>query len=903
MVALKDKLEGMAEWTNLFWGRHQSVGTIARRDLLTCSPSLPLAEAAARMVEAACSSIIVMEDGQPLGIWTERDALRADFDNGKGFERPISEVMSRPLDSVDAGRTVEEVAELFRKSGRRHLLVTAPDGAILGMVTRNDVAMRLGVEAYFALREVGDVATMVPLKVEAGTNVGKLAEALAEAKCEAAIIIREGEPVGIVTERDMVRLVAQRRNDALAGEVVSRPLLCIAASAPLVQAREMMEARGLRHLAVTDEAGALTHVLSLADILTDVEQGYVRLLEHALQERTRSLGEAEDRLTILHRAIDQGAAMVLITDRQGCLKFVNAAFEQVTGWRRDEVLGRNPRLLKSGATPEETYASLWRELAADGVWRGELCNRRKDGSLFWVRATISPVRDESGEVTEYVAVEEDITETKRIGDALRQSESLFRDVIDSTLEGYCALDPKTGEILDCNGAICRMIGREREDILGKRAHDFILPECLPHFQEQLEKVPRTNHRSYELLLLHTDGHTVPVSVNATTRWSETGEVLFSFAFVTDITERRQAEAAASERAALYRQMFETNKAVKLLVDPADGLIVDANDAALDFYGYTREQFGQMKISDITVLSPEQVYSEMDKARREERQKFQFIHRLADGGLRDVEVFSGPIHVAGRTYLYSIIFDVTERHRLARELEGKNKALERSNDDLEQFAYAISHDLKEPLRTVNMYLQLIERRYKGKLDGDGEIFIGFATDGAKRMTRMIEDLLQYSRVNTRGRELVPVDSGEALGAALENLAVSIDDCQAQVVVAGDMPPVMADAAQLVRLFQNLLGNAVKYRHADRTPLIEVSVRREEDGNQWIFAVADNGIGIDPAQNDRIFQVFQRLHPPGQYPGSGIGLAVAKRIVERHGGRIWVNSAPGEGATFFFTLPGA
>ncbi len=242
-------------------------------------------------------------------------------------------------------------------------------------------------------------------------------------------------------------------------------------------------------------------------------------------------------------------------------------------------------------------------------------------------------------------------------------------------------------------------------------------------------------------------------------------------------------------------------------------------------------------------------------------------------------------------------DIAERQQAEEALTLRSEELARSNRDLEQFAYVATHDLQEPLRMVSSYLQLLERRYKGKLDSDADTFIGYAVEGASRMKHLIDDLLAYSRVSTRGREPVPTDCNVVLDHVLANLQIAIQDSQASVT-REPLPTVQGDSVQLEQLFQNLVANAIKF-HGDQPPEVRIAAKRE--GREWVFSVRDNGIGIDPKYFERIFVIFQRLHTREDYPGTGIGLAVAKRIVERHGGRMWVESEPGQGATFFFALP--
>ena len=261
-------------------------------------------------------------------------------------------------------------------------------------------------------------------------------------------------------------------------------------------------------------------------------------------------------------------------------------------------------------------------------------------------------------------------------------------------------------------------------------------------------------------------------------------------------------------------------------------------------------------------------------------------------------------------------DITERRRAEAALQEANETLERrvaertealrataeelsrSNQDLEQFAYVASHDLQEPLRMVAGYVELLKERYQGQLDDKADTYIAYAVDGAERMSGLIRALLAYSRVNTRGEEFHPWSPQNALDFALRSLASAVQDSGA-AITHDPLPIVRADKTQLGQLFQNLIGNAIKFRCPNQPPQIHISVSREE--GHWLFSVRDNGIGFKQEYEDKLFLVFQRLHSRGKYPGTGIGLAICKRIVERHGGRIWAASTPGQGSTFSFTIP--
>jgi PAS domain S-box-containing protein len=271
----------------------------------------------------------------------------------------------------------------------------------------------------------------------------------------------------------------------------------------------------------------------------------------------------------------------------------------------------------------------------------------------------------------------------------------------------------------------------------------------------------------------------------------------------------------------------------------------------------------------------------------------------DGTSFPVEYVSTPIHRDGKVTGAVIVFrDITDRKRVEQEMDHYAAELKRSNEQLQQFAYIASHDLQEPLRMIASYLQLIERRYKGKLDKDVDEFIGFAVDGAGRLQNMVGGLLEFSRVETRGKPFEAVDCEAVLEKSLDNLKLAVTESGAQIT-HDPLPTVMADMSQLIQLFQNLIGNAIKFRKKEEAAQIHISAERRE--KEWLFAFRDNGIGMEPQYKDRIFGIFQRLHGRDEYPGTGIGLAVCKRIVERHGGHIWVESEPGKGATFYFTIP--
>lgn len=366
-------------------------------------------------------------------------------------------------------------------------------------------------------------------------------------------------------------------------------------------------------------------------------------------------------------------------------------------------------------------------------------------------------------------------------------------------------------------------------------------------------------------------------------------------------ERKRAEEALRESEARFRSAFDHAAIGMALVAP-DGRWLKVNSAFCETVGFTESELLRMKFQDLThpddlptnlgyfyqLLSGDLQYYHLEK---------RYVHKLGhDIWVRDSASVVWNVQQQPM-YIVAQIQDITRRKHVEEELAHRIEELARSNMELEQFAYVASHDLQEPLRMVASYTQLLERRYKGRLDADANEFIGYAVDGVIRMQQLINDLLSYARVGKQGKHFEPTNCETVLADTLVDLQAAVKESNARIT-HDPLPTVMADAPQLRQVFQNLIGNAIKFRSS--APLhIHVSAVRQ--GAEWVFSVRDNGIGIDTEYAERIFVIFQRLHSREQYRGTGIGLAICKKIVERHGGRIWVEGQPGQGSTFYFTIP--
>jgi PAS domain S-box-containing protein len=368
----------------------------------------------------------------------------------------------------------------------------------------------------------------------------------------------------------------------------------------------------------------------------------------------------------------------------------------------------------------------------------------------------------------------------------------------------------------------------------------------------------------------------------------------------EIQVRKIAEVALRDSEDKWRRLFEEALDAIFVADTVTGEILDCNYAATILIGRSKQEIiGQLQ----RILHPQaeagEQFSDTFKKHRTDAEgrilEAQVITK--DGTIKDVEIRASIINLGGKKVLQGAFRDISERKIAEQKLQHAMEELARSNSELQQFAYVASHDLQEPLRMVASFSQLLEKRYKDKLGKEADEFIGFVVDGANRMQLLINDLLQYSRVGTRGRPFESIDMNVILGQAITNLRIAIEESKA-IITNTELPVVVADETQMTQLMQNLIGNAIKFSK-ESYPNIHIAAHQEQD--EWVFSVKDNGIGISPEYYERIFIIFQRLHNRTEYSGTGIGLAICKRIIDRHGGKIWVTSEPENGSTFYFTIP--
>jgi len=469
----------------------------------------------------------------------------------------------------------------------------------------------------------------------------------------------------------------------------------------------------------------------------------------------------------------------------------------------------------------------------------------------------------------------------------RETDAHWREIVEICPD-FIAIIDLDGAFRYVNTPFITALGYSQEELVGRLSVDLIHPGDLPALYEQWGASDLVEHSNFRFR--RADGTWIDAEMNRRTLRNKQGKATGFIVVARDVTERRRAD----ER---FRVLCE-NSPIGLYI-AQDGVFVYVNPQFEQYTGYSAAEILGARPLQLVVEEDRQGVRDkavkMLKGESSGEYEFRIVNKA--GHTRWIRETVVSTEYNGRRATLGNYIDITERKNAEAKQEETLAELARSNEELEQFAYVASHDLQEPLRMVSSFTQLLGQRYRGKLDADADEFMDYMLDGAGRMQGLINDLLAYSRVGRRGKPFEPADLNDICSRALANLQTAIDESGVTITV-DQLPRLVVDQTQMGQLFQNLVGNAVKFR-GEAAPKVRVACRREED--TWHFVVADNGIGIDPQYLERIFVIFQRLHGKAEYPGTGIGLAICKKIVERHGGRIWVESEPGKGSRFHFTIP--
>ncbi len=484
--------------------------------------------------------------------------------------------------------------------------------------------------------------------------------------------------------------------------------------------------------------------------------------------------------------------------------------------------------------------------------------------------------------------------------SLQDSEEKYRMLLDGVQDYAIFMLDLQGRVVSWSAGAERINGYTAEQIIGRSFSCFFLHEDIKTGRpDEVLRIAATGGRYEECgIRVRQDGGQFLADVIVTALRDPSGHLLGFSEISSDLSESTESEAK-------YRGLLEAAPDAMVVVNQL-GEIVLLNLQAETQFGYRRDELVGQRVKNIIPegfaerLIADALRSAEDALAQQIGTGIELYGRRKDGTVFPIEIMLSPLESADGILVTAAIRDITKRKQAEAQLIEKVEELNRSNEELAQFANLASHDLQEPLRMVASYTQLLSKRYKGKLDSDADEFIAFAVDGANRMQRLIQGLLAYSRVGTKGKELLRISSEEALEQALLNVGGAVEESGA-LVTHDALPAVLADEIQLIQLFQNLVSNAIKYQPAG-IPAVHISAARGEK-QKWIFSVRDNGLGIESQYFDKIFGMFQRLHKREEFDGTGIGLAICKKIVERHGGTLSVESEIGRGSIFRFALSGS
>ncbi|MDY6834573.1 MAG: PAS domain S-box protein [Chloroflexota bacterium] len=601
-------------------------------------------------------------------------------------------------------------------------------------------------------------------------------------------------------------------------------------------------------------------------------------LEQEIAQYRQTEETLQDRIRYLQSLIEKSSDGILVTDSNRTISYrhLPVAFDDIhpDDWER----------------ALESLARVAQEPGAKA--RTEVRVRHKDGSWSYVEVTaINHLHDP--DVKGVVMFFHDITEHKQSEVTLKNHSRYFQALIERSSDGIL--------VIDSNGMI-----RYRHLPM---AFENVHPDDVKKAINSLTRISEEPDGKVltEVRVQHRDGSWHYAEVTGTSYMNDPDVKGMVLSF-RDVTDRKQVEEALHkyrdhleemveartnelmESEEQYSNLFHQSNDAIFLCD-TEGNILEANYRAADVFGYTNEELGTMKISEIWgPRMDEQAKYANDRLAKDGFVNFEIDFRRKSGEIMSAEVSSSLLEIGGTKIVQGIVHDITQR-------KNAEIALRRYTDELEQFAFIASHDLMEPLRIVKIYAQFLAKQYKGKLDSDADEFIDYVTEGTSRMQALLDALRDYACLNASVAELDFVDCEVVLDNAIANLRPEIEEHRAEVT-HDRLPKVMGSTRELIQLFENLINNAVKFR-SDKQPIIHISA--ESRGLDWLFSVRDNGIGIESQYIDQIFVVFKHLNLKEDYPGIGMGLTLCKRIVERHNGSIWVESEPGQGSTFFFSIP--
>ena len=636
---------------------------------------------------------------------------------------------------------------------------------------------------------------------------------------------------------------------------------------------------------------------------------------------------------------------VIGLDNDGTILSWNNGAKKMYLYSSEEIIGKNIFKLILQDNIDELHDILKKINEGKFIHNFETVRQKKNEEKIDVSVTISPIKDSEGAIIGASTIEKDITQqkiaerklkeardhleelveerTSEIGEAyksLRENELKIKEqanLLDISYDAIFVRD-MDDKITFWNNGAEKTYGWRKKEALGKITHTLLQTKFPEHLNNVKETVLKEGKWEGELNHTKRNGEHIIVLSRWALQKDEIGNPQGFLEINTDITERKETEEklktyvteleqsteeVRSSQIELnilnhkYQDLFDTAPVGYVILN-SKGIITEVNETMVELTGFPKSRLNMNAfILLMSYKSKDEFYRALNSVNDGPRQTAELELIKLDGTTfyALVEFVFNP----NDEQLRLTISDITKRKKGEEQLKEVIEELKRSNHELESFAYITSHDLQEPLRTIANYAQLVERRYKGELDNDADKFLEFMVNGATRMKEMIQGLLDYSRVGTHGEKFKEFNAEEALNIALSNLQSAIKENNAEIT-HDKLPLIYADENQIISVFQNLISNALKFCCMEYVePKVHVSTKETDE--EYIFSVSDNGIGLEEEYSNKIFEVFKRLHTMDEYHGVGIGLAIVKRIIDRHNGRVWVESKLGKGSIFYFTLP--
>ncbi|HET7831486.1 MAG TPA: PAS domain S-box protein [Gallionella sp.] len=698
--------------------------------------------------------------------------------------------------------------------------------------------------------------------------------------------------------------VAQQRATLIITTLMAVLILIIAAGLLLLGRSILRPLSALRKGVEIIGAGNLEYRfgLTLRDEIGELA-GAFELMTKSLQRTKADLVQAG----AYTRSLIEASLDPLVTiSAEGKITDVNRATEEATGRARNELIGTD----FSNYFTERDKARLgYQEVFAKGTVKDyPLSIRHRDGRVTDVLYNASTYRNDAGEVLGVFAAARDVTARKRAEEELSSASLYARSLLEASLDPLVTISAE-GKITDVNEATVEATGVPRKLLVGSDFSNYFTEpdKARAGYQEVFAK---GFVMDYPLALRHVSGRVMEVVYNASVYRNTKGEVAGAFAAARNITERKRTEQELRATSLYARSLIEASLD-PLVTISADGKVTDVNEATVEVTGVPRKLLIGSDFSSY--------FTEPDKARSGYQEVFAkgFVTdyplaiRHASGKVTDV-LYNASVYRNERgevTGVFAAARDITERKRAEEELRRyhehleelvreRTSELEAANKDLEGFAYSVSHDLRTPLRAIDGFSRILLEDYPDKLDDEGKRLLNVVRDNTSRMSHLIDDILQFSRTGRAEMTMAEIDMEALAHTVFEELQPVVDSPNLQLEI-GHLPPALGDRAMLRQVFANLLSNAIKFSRAKETPRIEVGSATAE--NETVYFVKDNGVGFDMQYVGKLFGVFQRLHGINEFEGTGIGLAIVKRIITRHGGRVWAEGKLDEGATIYFALP--